>query len=870
MFLSMLKAATGSVATAVALNLAFAPALAAPIDPVQANVAKYVIPLVIPPQMPKSGPTEACSLPSICPSTDYNIAVRQFAQQILPGGIWNALNGRTDGFAPTTVWGYGAASDPIPNGLTLGGKQVQPSGVAPVPAAQSSFNYPSFTIEQQASTAASIRWINELVTIDPVTGKPYLIADARRTALRHLLPVDRTLHFANPERLPCLDPVSAKVVTGSTDCSPYANPAAPNPLLAAAYDGPVPMVVHVHGSEASPYSDGYPESWWLPAGRSPKSSAQIASAYATRGSHFDQEPSFRSNLYPGSAVYKYTNKQPATTLWYHDHTLGMTANNVYAGPAGFYLVRGSYTRADGVVVADKPKTGTLPGASNAFARPTSPKMTYQNADGKRIAGCDPNFDAVCRAAIREIPIAIQDRAFNADGSLYYPATRAYFDGSVVPYLPSPNSDVAPIHNPEFFGNMIVVNGTVWPSLNVVPQRYRLRLLAGADSRTFNLSLWAIPAGTTLDPNSQTYINDVRAVAREIPFYQIGAEQGFLPKVVKIKSGAAVALPGDGTEPTASCVPGANPGDATCMRGLTMVPAERADVIVDFTGLAAGTTVQMINDSSDVPFYGFPVDPSDAVNAASTGQIMRFVVTAPTATTPRDTSTAPASLVMASEPAYTAAITATKRISLLEEESKQICVQVAGDGSLTVAQTFTQPQADPMAACATANAIPFGPTETFVGSMVGGAAQIRHWADPITVAPVIGETDQFEIYNFTVDAHPMHLHGARMIIINREQLTQNPDGTVFTPVVPNGTISLPEANERGYKDVVNSLPGQVTRVKAKFETSGLYTWHCHIVEHEDNEMMIPICARAASTDKACKATPGGVAWPISNNGAGLSY
>ncbi|MCX7058451.1 MAG: copper oxidase, partial [Proteobacteria bacterium] len=255
--------------------------------------------------------------------------------------------------------------------------------------------------------------------------------------------------------------------------------------------------------------------------------------------------------------------------------------------------------------------------------------------------------------------------------------------------------------------MIVVNGTVWPSLNVVPQRYRLRLLAGADSRTFNLSLWAIPAGTTLDPNSQTYINDVRAVAREIPFYQIGAEQGFLPKVVKIKSGAAVALPGDGTEPTASCVPGANPGDATCMRGLTMVPAERADVIVDFTGLAAGTTVQMINDSSDVPFYGFPVDPSDAVNAASTGQIMRFVVTAPTATTPRDTSTAPASLVMASEPAYTAAITATKRISLLEEESKQICVQVAGDGSLTVAQTFTQPQADPMAACATANAIPFG-------------------------------------------------------------------------------------------------------------------------------------------------------------------
>ncbi len=855
---------------------------AAPIDPVASNIPKYVIPLVIPPEMPQvSQTTEACPSGASCPATMYNIAERQFKQQILPGGIWNALNGRKDGFGATTVWGYGAATDPIPMGLTLGGVQVQAPGVAPVPAAQSSFNYPSFTIENNAQQTHSVRWINELVTLNPATGKPYALTDKRRTSLPHLLAVDRTLHFANPERLPCADPSTGNKLPRATDCRPYVDPVNPDARLGQAYDGPVPMVIHVHGAEVSPYSDGFPEAWWLPSAFDPKSGKHLSASYATHGSHYDQEPGLRTNQYPGSAAFQYGNGQPATTLWYHDHTLGMTANNVYAGPAGFWLIRGDYTAPNGRQIKEAPVKGTLPGSTSAFGRPTHPKSTYAG-----LAGCDPNFDAVCRAKIREIPIAIQDRSFNADGTLFYPQTRAYFDGgNVIPYLPNANSDVSPIHNSEFFGNMIVVNGTVWPSLSVVAQRYRLRLLAGADSRTFNLSMWAIPPGVTPpDQNSPTYTADLKAIpgVKEIPFYQIGAEQGFLPKVVKVMTGTAVQLPGNGHEPEARCIPaapatakksaypGSNPADPGCNEALLMGPAERADVIVDFTGLQPGTKVRMINTGSDVPFND-TFSSADAANPAGTGQIMEFAVAAADANTPAETSTPAANLVLSSEPKNTAPVKTTHRNALIENDSKKICVTVDAAGVLTVVGQFATPQTDLATACKGIDvaAIPFGPTEVYIGTLVGGIPQPQSWADPVTDASTNGDTDIFEMYNFTVDAHPMHLHGARMQVVNREQLVIDPlTGVPVIPAAVTGKVDAPRLTESGYKDIVVANPGMVTRIKATFEVSGLYVWHCHIVEHEDNEMMVPICVKGAVSDTACNAAPGGTPWPIVNGGAGL--
>ena len=91
------------------------------------------------------------------------------------------------------------------------------------------------------------------------------------------------------------------------------------------------MVAHLHGSHVTPESDGYPEAWWLP-------NANNLAGFITKGSKYDQFD--KSNTEPGTAVYQYANDQRATTLWFHDHTLGMTRTNVYAGPTGFYLLRG--------------------------------------------------------------------------------------------------------------------------------------------------------------------------------------------------------------------------------------------------------------------------------------------------------------------------------------------------------------------------------------------------------------------------------------------------------------------------------------------------------------------------------------------------
>lgn len=143
------------------------------LDP--STIPKYVTPLVIPPVMRNAGTVD-----------DYRIAVRQFQQQILPGGIWNTINDRDDAFPPTTVWSYGPDADPVPDSSGLGGA----AGVAP--AANSQFNYPAYTIETTANDPVKVRWINDLV--DGKTGR----------FLPHLLPIDQTLHWANPPRL-CID-----------------------------------------------------------------------------------------------------------------------------------------------------------------------------------------------------------------------------------------------------------------------------------------------------------------------------------------------------------------------------------------------------------------------------------------------------------------------------------------------------------------------------------------------------------------------------------------------------------------------------------------------------------------------------------------
>ena len=603
------------------------------------TVAKYVTPLVIPPAMPRQATVQNNTIDY------YVIAVRQFLQQILPPGQ-----------AATTVWSYGSVAG--------GG----------------TFNYPAFTIEATVDRPVRVKWVNELV-------------DGNGHYLPHLLPVDPTLHWANPP--------------GGTD-GRDARPtfaATPGP-----YTGPVPMVVHLHGGHNSEESDGYPEAWYLPA-------ANNTAGFATVGSIYDQfkdkfEGIVGATWEPGSAVFQYGNDQRASTLWFHDHTLGMTRLNVYAGPAGFYLLRGG---------ADDLPSGVLPGPAPKLGDPPGTKYY-------------------------EIPIAIQDRSFNVDGSLFYPASREFFDEFGGPYIGEEESDISPIWNPEFFGNTMVVNGRTWPVLQVEPRRYRFRFLNGCNSRFLVLKIVTNPLAR-------------RPARAALPFWQIGTEGGFLPAPVQLGQ-------------------------------LLMGLAERADVIVDFTGLRTGSELYLINEAPDEPFGGGrPGRDFDAADPGTTGQVMKFVV-GPLAS--GDTSVPPDRLTL---PAFTplGAPSHTRQVSLNEADSEVL------EG--------------------------VGPESALLGTMVNRTPVHLGWDDPITENPDLHATEVWEMFNFTEDAHPIHIHEVQFQVVNRQGIER-------------GRPRPPESWETGYKDTVISYPGEITRVKAKFDLPGLYVWHCHIVEHEDNEMMRP--------------------------------
>jgi FtsP/CotA-like multicopper oxidase with cupredoxin domain len=492
--------------------------------------------------------------------------------------------------------------------------------------------------------------------------------------------------------------------------------------------GPVPIVTHVHGAHTTEDSDGYAEAWYLPDAHN------IPAGYATTGTFFDYfDGKYNHNWSPGTASFKYPNDQPATTLWYHDHTLGMTRLNVYAGPAGYWLIRGGPHDTDLGYVA--------PGVGD------SPLGEYT-----------------------EIPIAIQDRSFNVDGSLFYPDNRAFFEGLdpaqlQIPFIPDEAcdglpSDVSPIWNPEFFGNMMVVNGFTWPFLEVEQRRYRFRFLNGCNSRFLVLKM-------TTSPRMD---NDAFNTP-EHSFWQIGAEQGFLPAPVELDY-------------------------------LLMAPAERADVVVDFSSFPVGTEIYLVNDGPDAPFGGVSLE--DLSDWESTGQVVKFVVKA---ASNGDNTTPPDQLILPAQPVLPP-IDVTRQVSLNEEESASVRVSEDASGNIVLD-------------CATGEV--FGPTSALLGTLnPDGTGNPLLWSDLITENPAVGATEEWEIHNFTEDAHPIHIHLVKFKVLGR-----GADGT-----------QAPEAWEVGFKDTVIAYPGEITRIKAHYDLPGFYAWHCHIVEHEDNEMMRP--------------------------------
>lgn len=645
----------------------------APVTPLDpASIDKFAAPLLIPAAMPRAGG------PGLSDHAYdyYEISMRQFSQQVLPEGL-----------PATTVWGYGPATAVAKDATMI-------------------HNAPSLTIEAKAGVPTRIKWINDLKDEDGAFHK-------------HLLSVDPTLHWANPPG-----------GEAGRDTRPLFE------KTPGAYEGPVPIVTHVHGAVGvGDESDGYAEAWFLP------DATDLPDGYATYGTWYEflaakAKAAFGEEWGPGFAVAQYPNANRASTLWYHDHTLGMTRLNVYAGPAGFYLVRGGASGDEAVIDNRDGSPAVLPGPAPAEGDAFPSDKVY-----------------------KEIPIAIQDRAFNSDGSLFYPSARDFFDGVVGPFLPE-KGGFSPIWNPEYFGNTIMVNGATWPFLTVEQCRYRFRFLNGCQSRFLILDFAAIPG---------------------VRVWQIGNEGGFLAK----------------------------PVDVSAMGNrILMGLAERADVIVDFTGVKPGEYA-LANLGPDEPFGGGePGDDFEPSDPETTGQIMQFRVTEATTaddSTPPEFLTLPAILPMP-------AATVTRRLALIE----QMGMGRGADGEEIE-----------------------GPVEAALGVLdkEGNAVRLE-WSSPVSENPAVGAVEVWELYNTTGDAHPMHVHETVFQVVDRQALKSDEEGELEVPLTLDGIAVGPAPWETGFKDTVIAYPGQVTRIRAKFNGPGQFAWHCHIVEHEDNEMMRP--------------------------------
>jgi spore coat protein A, manganese oxidase len=354
--------------------------------------------------------------------------------------------------------------------------------------------------------------------------------------------------------------------------------------------------------------------------------------------------------------------------------------------------------------------------------------------------------------LHELPLMIADRKFDVTGKVYYPSS----DLSIYPNGP------AITHLPEFFGDFILVNGVPWPKCDLEPRPYRLRLLNASDSRFYDLKFQ-------------------RANGTFLGFHQVGTELGMMD--------APVAL-----------------------THLILAPGERADVVVNFAGLANQTIT--VTNSANTPFpNGGPVDPLTA------GKIMAFKVTLPLNTTVPQ-SVLPVFLrpINGLLPALVTAGVPRRKLMLFE-----------GTDPLGRLQTML----------GTVNPAPGNPANPAFGTFF--------YSDPVTENMAAGSTEIWELHNTTVDAHPIHLHLVDFRILSREPFTgtlvdklMGPGGATtggyLTNVARPGPVRPAEPNEGGRKDTVITYPGEVTRILVTFPRAGEYVWHCHILSHEDHEMM----------------------------------
>jgi spore coat protein A, manganese oxidase len=587
--------------------------------------------------------------------------------------------------------------------------------------------------------------------------------------------------------------------------------------------------VHLHGGLVPWISDGGPFDWFAP--------------------NYLHGPSFLNNrvlnplaiLFPGYAEYYYPMNQSARFLWYHDHAHGITRTNAYAGIASGVLLRDTY---EAELVNDG-----LPDYIEKGGNEIPLIIQDKIFVGNNLNSLDPGYQGV-----------------RTPGSLWYAHTYEpnQLNGAGRWDLGSGLSLPDPSSIPEFFGDSMLVNGTSFPEATVQARRYRLRLLNACNARFLNLQLYeddGSPDGITLDANgvplNAPFVN---AATGDSSFLQIGNESGFLAKPVKVPSNVPLGF----VVPPDPITGQTDPSYSNFKRSLVVAPAERPDVIVDFSNYANRSVILYSDAPAPFPsgddrndyFPGWNVgsglfgvgNPVNGTTAPGYGPntrvLMRFKVVAATgqADAPLniDTTTPlpgldpffidPAVLQagVPAPPGY------TPRLLSLNEyfDSYGRLVQIIGN------------QQYPYGA-------PYAQSETYTG-YPNSATPVTVGASGETVNS--GDTEVWEIFNATGDVHPMHFHLVNVQVINRQLF----DVANLNFQAMTGPIIPPTDNELGWKETVPTYPGTVTRVIMKFDMSQAkimcangrvirtpssprtggaeYVWHCHILEHEEHDMM----------------------------------
>jgi FtsP/CotA-like multicopper oxidase with cupredoxin domain len=704
------------------------------------------------PQFVDPLPTLSNGITALLGSQRLTLSICEFKAHVLPTGTF------APGAKPETwVWGY------IPGDRCPSATEVQESYLGPV-------------LVNFRHQPTELTFLNQLGTA------------ATTNVLAYRYSTDQTLHWADPlggEQNFC------QMFGGIPG---FGTPCAQN------YAGPIPASVHLHGGEVPPELDGGPDSWWTNAvGPGPIR----GHGFYTRG--YPNPPAAAN-----AAVYVYPNTQQAAPTWFHDHTLGATRLNVYAGLAGGY---------------------------------------YQIDPAQALP---PGFPDVTQV----VPIILQDRMFDTNGQLYFPADSS---GGIVN---NPNPE-HPYWVPEFVGDTIVVNGKAWPFFAAEPRRYRFLFLNGSNARTYELALNGAGAPS---------------------IWVIGNDSGYLDSAVKL--------------------------DPALGQRLVIMPGERYEAIIDFGGVAPGTSL-ILRNTAKTPFPA-----GTAPQGSTTGRVLQFRIACGATGCPVDSSWNPAVSPAIRTPAQklvrlatAGAVSPGVTVNLTRQLTLNEVIAPPVNAVNPVTGVTTAYPGGPLEILVN-NTKWSGESSRPYNDFA--PITLNNITTGISERPVEGATEVWEIVNLTADAHPIHTHLASFQILNRQGFNTNKYSKAYAAAFPGvpgnavcvagaycpgfgpplhyqsgnpravggnpdvlpflqGPVKLPGPEESGWKDTLLVPPGMVTRFVIRwgpndaavgtaaafpFDPGGVstegqrgYVWHCHIIDHEDNEMMRPDVIQSVATPRS---------------------